>query len=54
MTKSVNFNAKEEQTQFVKELGALLDKYHAGIYLIDKVFEGACIIVEAIEKEQDK
>jgi hypothetical protein len=54
MVKAINFDAKKEQIEFVKELGAILDKYHAGIYLIDRVFEGACMIVEAIELEQKK
>jgi hypothetical protein len=47
------FNEKKEQVQFIKELGALIDKYHASIYLIDEVFKGACTIVEAIKKEQN-
>jgi len=54
MTKTVNFDAKKEQIQFVKELGALIDKYHASIYLIDGVFEGSCMIIDAIKEEQNK
>ena len=53
MTKATIFNKKKEQVQFIKELGALIDKYHASIYLIDEVFKGACTIVEAIKKEQN-
>ena len=54
MKTAVNFDAKKEQVQFVKDLGALIEKYHAGIYLIDGVFEGASIIIEAIKEEQNK
>jgi len=54
MTTAINFDAKKEQVQFVKELGALLDKYHAGLYLIDGVFEGACMMLKSIEEEQNK
>jgi hypothetical protein len=46
------YNEKEDQKNFLKGVNELLEKYHAGIYLIDGVFEGAVMMLESIKTWQ--
>jgi len=46
----MKFDAKEGQQQFLHNLEALVDEYHASIYLLEGVFEGVEMIKNSINK----